>query len=154
MENNIPTIINDLNQFASSDAKLKIINDDVYIIGLNNNQVHHAGYYKNGIYFPFPNSNFINLAVNNNQLYTIDNYNYNYSIINNLTTNSVINLNVRVNEIFFDNNDVYYYDLHNIYKNGNLIYTLDGGNIVYVKVKMEIFIKLKMYLLIILIEIL
>ena len=129
-KNNVATIIHSFNELTISDSRIKVLNNDVYIAGPNNNSSFNSGYYKNSVFNEIQNMYIRDFTVNNNEMSVYGSYQLS-NRIHNITTNTDINIgfanDAQITDLCFDNNNLYYSNNNEIYKNGTLIYSIPTG---------------------------
>jgi hypothetical protein len=133
-KNGLPTIIKSYNSnfFVENDkSKIKVLNNDVYITApsdLNNPNYGVNGYYKNNVFTEVTNAQLIDFAINNNEIYVFGSYLLGNKI-RNITTNTetIVGFanDASITNLCFDNNNMYYSNEKEIYKNGIFNYGLN-----------------------------
>lgn len=125
-KNNVMTVVTDFPNFAFSEARIKVVNNDVCILASNNHSTQIQGYFLNGAYTAIPGSSSYNLTNNNGQIYIYGEnamngfyYNTSSSINTILTTSN----GTGINHMAFDNDNLYYSDGEKIFRNGTIVYS-------------------------------
>jgi hypothetical protein len=139
-KNGIKTVVKS-NTNKICDSNIKVLNNDVYIIGTDDINNFPNGYYKNGVFTNLPNTYIEDFAVNNNEMCVFGQSMFNVSnnfIYNTNTGNyTVINFtdNSEMKYLSFDNTNMYYANDHQVYKNGTLISQIQDGSAYYNDIK-------------------
>lgn len=125
-KNGVKTIVQS-NTNKICDSSIKVLNNDVYIMGTDDINYFPNGFFKNGVFTQIPNVYIKDFAINNNEIYIFghsmfnlsDNYIYNISA----GSQSVVNFpdNSQMTHLSFNNNNMYYSNNYQIYKNGSLL---------------------------------
>jgi hypothetical protein len=125
-KNNIKYFVHDYGDTFFSHFLIKKFKNDVYIIGTNNNLGFNNGVFKNGVFNEIPNSNLDpNFSINNNNLFVSGQL---LQPLQGFYSNITLGINTSISfqegepyiaNLFFDNNNMYYYNNGKIYKNGN-----------------------------------
>lgn len=125
------TVSSNLNTLTSS--QIKIQNNDIYIALNPTFDLISNGYFKNNTFYPLPNTQ-IGFTEINKQIVV---FGSRLQSINGFYRNTVTNVNTEVpftNEagisfLSVDNNNLYYTNFTEIYKNGSVLYTTGNENI-------------------------
>jgi len=125
-KNGVKTIVND-NVNGIGKSKIKVINNDVYITAPsgdpNNTNFSVNGFYKNGVFTEVENTNLIDFAMKNNEINVYGSYQLGNKI-HNITTNTDTLVgfadDAQITHLCFDNNNIYYSNVNEIFKNGGL----------------------------------
>jgi hypothetical protein len=118
-KNNVKTILEDGLTFYRG-ATIKVLNNSVYV-GLGGSGYYfNSTFYNESVYF-VPRG----FAANGNNVYLIGS-NQNSDFYRNLTTGLETNFSATIQNIFFDNNNIYYSTINEIYKNETLVYSVNS----------------------------
>jgi hypothetical protein len=136
-KNGVKTYLAIATNYLNYNTSIKVLNNNVYVSGRNID--FEYGYYKkneldvvtpSGInLYITPNLIIKDFAVNNNEILAFGSYLLSNKI-HNITTNTDLIVgfanDAQITNLCFDNNNMYYSNDKEIYKNGSLIYTYQG----------------------------
>lgn len=125
-KNTTMNIVDVFPTFVFSEARIKVVNNDVCLLASNDQSTSIKGYYLNGIYHEISGSTTYNLTNNDNQIYVFGLQSLNgfyYNIASGVTTSVSTPNNIGITQMCFDDGNTYYSDGEKIFKNGTLVYS-------------------------------
>jgi hypothetical protein len=125
-KNNVINVVDEFPTFVFSEARIKVVNNDICIIASNDQSIVIKGYYLNGAYHQIPGVWSYNLTSSNDQIYAFGSQQPNgfyYNISSGVQTSVTTSNTTGINQMGFDNGNLYYSDGEKIYKNGTIVYS-------------------------------
>jgi hypothetical protein len=129
-KNNVATIVKEYNSsFYNTVSFIKVLNNVVYVAGpgtTNNANFAINGYYANNIFNEIPNSQLSGFDVKNNQIFAYGTQNsvgFYYNMITNVNSTVSFQAGGGIEKMCFDNNNIYYSNSQQIYKNGTIFHS-------------------------------
>lgn len=120
-KNGVQTVLAIVNN-PTYQAKIKVVNNDVYVTGNASNCFDNCeGVFKNGVFTPLNNVNLrlTDFAINNDEVSVYgNNYSNNSGYYKNLNSNTESTITQNINKLIFEGNDLYILSSGIILKNG------------------------------------